>query len=912
MKDSKQNYILISRVALLFGWTAAQTDAVKAVLAFVDHLKATRGDTDTVSYLKEAHRISVQALAGYPCTSSLRTRIGVDKFGFPKLLPRVLRKPLYSESVQEARLILVLLSIYREIVIPGKLKLDTIVNPPSVDVHGWMHWHGWSGLTHDFVRKLEVFGFKKGQLSDIKWKGFHITNRAGPNGRAMVYAHHDAWALTESPLWDTFQEIVRLTGSQPVPAYESKWQKLMRQLDTSPATLLSLILRFAKIAEACFYPKGRNWAKQNLFLGRVSAKIEAAGKVRVFAMPDYWTQTLLKPLHEYLFEILRCIPTDSTFDQAAGIRRATVASRTVKEFWSFDLSAATDRFPIDLQVKLLEKLFCGRANPERFAQLWKSLLTSRGYQLSASVLELMTPTERKHITGVRYGCGQPMGAYSSWAMFALSHHCLVQAAAIEAGYQGTWYMCYQLLGDDIVFWGDDEIHAQVADKYLAYCEAIGVTINVSKSPLSSNGLFEFAKALVKRGEALTPFHWKEWDRAFATPGAFNDFIKLMRWRGFEVTPSRAIATWLAHRNIELDGRPKLWTRAFGSMPGLLPQLAILLFSPIGAYPTTVEQWSKVLQLSLSSLGGIDVAWPDYPREALGHRALPEDRQVILYDPLIRKIRSAFWEIWEQEGSSIASRLADTEGRRRAFIRDLLDKYLKVGLLPPERVIEAYSNVSLIARETATVYRKLWRSGLSFAYGPLAAGGMTDLSGDDLELSPSEILKERSARQQRPLEDYLKSPSPEAKVISFPTLDIDELSEKISFASKMVMKCFKRLNTIIAGFGDEAWAASSDTEGARQATFEEILAESKGWVHPDDRPDASGKRRSDYFQPVDPAVPEAKPFTSGDSFVLYRAAYGKWPWETEAQTPPVAKLKGTPQARIPSGRRSRAFCGDYDD
>jgi len=36
----------------------------------------------------------------------------------------------------------------------------------------------------------------------------------------------------------------------------------------------------------------------------------------------------------------------------------------------------------------------------------------------------------------RYSVGQPMGAYSSFPMLALTHHVIVQIAAGRAGYQG--------------------------------------------------------------------------------------------------------------------------------------------------------------------------------------------------------------------------------------------------------------------------------------------------------------------------------------------------------------------------------------------------------------------------------------------------------------------------------------------
>lgn len=52
-------------------------------------------------------------------------------------------------------------------------------------------------------------------------------------------------------------------------------------------------------------------------IGKLSKKLEAAGKIRVFAMVDVWTQSLLKPLHLALFSFLKSLPNDGTFDQNA-------------------------------------------------------------------------------------------------------------------------------------------------------------------------------------------------------------------------------------------------------------------------------------------------------------------------------------------------------------------------------------------------------------------------------------------------------------------------------------------------------------------------------------------------------------------------------------------------------------------
>jgi hypothetical protein len=83
--------------------------------------------------------------------------------------------------------------------------------------------------------------------------------------------------------------------------------------------------------------------------------LDEPGKVRVIAMVDVWTQWVLSPLHEYIFSILRKLPNDGTFDQDAAVRYIQKLMHR-KDFscaYSFDLSAATDRLPIKLQISLL-------------------------------------------------------------------------------------------------------------------------------------------------------------------------------------------------------------------------------------------------------------------------------------------------------------------------------------------------------------------------------------------------------------------------------------------------------------------------------------------------------------------------------------------------------------------------------
>jgi len=92
-------------------------------------------------------------------------------------------------------------------------------------------------------------------------------------------------------------------------------------------------------------------------LSQFAFKKEAAGKVRVFALLDTMTQSILKPLHDALFDILRRLPNDGTFDQDASVKRSAEKLTQYGVAYSFDLSAATDRLPAKLTASIIERIF---------------------------------------------------------------------------------------------------------------------------------------------------------------------------------------------------------------------------------------------------------------------------------------------------------------------------------------------------------------------------------------------------------------------------------------------------------------------------------------------------------------------------------------------------------------------------
>lgn len=96
----------------------------------------------------------------------------------------------------------------------------------------------------------------------------------------------------------------------------------------------------------------------------------------MFAITDILTQSVMKPLSEWLFSLLRKLPMDGTFNQGLPLTRLLElygsGSLVGKGFYSYDLSAATDRLPVAIQRDILSILI----GKER-AHLWSKLLTDR-------------------------------------------------------------------------------------------------------------------------------------------------------------------------------------------------------------------------------------------------------------------------------------------------------------------------------------------------------------------------------------------------------------------------------------------------------------------------------------------------------------------------------------------------------
>ena len=297
----------------------------------------------------------------------------------------------------------------------------------------------------------KTFGYKPlcSVPSRLKWKKFHFTTKSGPNGHAL-----NSWLADWFSLPKKLRESISIVGG-------SKMESYISNLEEGAPFLVKFFGLFGKVNPGIYR--------------KLTAFSDKEGKTRVIAILDYFSQSVLKPLHLYLFNFLKKIDQDCTFDQNSF--KTKIKDWDV--FYSIDLKAATDRFPISLISEVLK----GRL-PESYVRAWEDIMVGYDFQTSDST--------------VRYAVGNPMGAYSSWSSFTLAHHYIFFFISKELNIPFKT-MKYCLLGDDVLIGSAD-----IAQKYMEIMKSLGVEISLPKTHISPH-FCEFAKQLIYRGESITPF-----------------------------------------------------------------------------------------------------------------------------------------------------------------------------------------------------------------------------------------------------------------------------------------------------------------------------------------------------------------------------------------------------------------------
>ena len=434
----------------------------------------------------------------------LKMRVSRTKSGIPRIVVPNHRKRIRNGDTSIIRFWMTLFGLYRVLDFKGTFSIKTITNPGKVvteDVTFLVPW---------FVKQFTIPRLRE-------WRVLGLT-KSGPlaqQGRSKNPHKGMVDAGKKEPKWVSRQTTMSVCAIQAYaivhehPYILHAMDRLQAVINPSWSNLTSEVIR----SLASLGTGGLVFAKS---MGKLGTKQEP-GKVRVFAMVDYWTQLVLKPMHDGLFTILKSIPQDGTFDQDAAVERIRKSVGSSGFVASYDLSAATDRLPAWLQSEVINGIWPGAGEP------WKELLVSRAYSIPR--------TYASYGRHVHYAVGQPMGAYSSWAMLALTHHYIIQLAANRVGIL-QWFDRYAVLGDDVVIWDN-----QVAKEYLRVMDLLGVEISFAKSLVSYNGTWEFAKRFVVKGVDCSPVALKE---AQAACVSLDALLQLIRKCGVKVRPATVL------------------------------------------------------------------------------------------------------------------------------------------------------------------------------------------------------------------------------------------------------------------------------------------------------------------------------------------------------------------------------------
>jgi hypothetical protein len=192
---------------------------------------------------------------------------------------------------------------------------------------------------------------------------------------------------------------------------------------------------------------------------KVIAIPDKSCKTRVVAVLDTYTQVSLRPVHFMLEQVLHKLHSsrfDYTFNHLQGVHRAMEMR---DELWSVDLSSATDTLPSKLSFAILRSLVKPTiaSDPEQFCSDVQQLMTDRYFHYNGGK--------------VKYSTGQPMGAYASFPLLALTNHVIVRMAQILT-FNKVRNGSYVIVGDDIVI-----SNRKVAECYIQLMDEMGVPIN---------------------------------------------------------------------------------------------------------------------------------------------------------------------------------------------------------------------------------------------------------------------------------------------------------------------------------------------------------------------------------------------------------------------------------------------------
>lgn len=440
MKDNLIINILVRIIKYIYGENLYPL--VNKYILFISNLRKKSGLPYTIKYMKAVKLHITRYMCGKPLLSN-KVGVSLTKQGFPKQF--LYLKPFLDQG--KFNIVLTLLTYSRSI--RPKAKEVAKVEPDYSSITDPYKGKQWT-IPATFIKKWVLENNLSLNLPKYSDKDHYVSTKAGPLGTS-----------TYNSIW----------SSRFLSPSQKRW--IYELVDKDYRLNIMKIIYLSYLSG--IIPRFKTEDNVSLPVGKLAIINDPELKFRIIAMVDYLSQFVLKPIHTGLLSCLKKLSQDRTYTQDP----FNEWSLNGDCFYSLDLSAATDRFPVVLQKKLLGYLY----QDFKFANNWSNLLTKRGFW-------------SKQLQRVLYySVGQPMGCYSSWAAFTLAHHLVVAYAAHRVGISN--FKDYIILGDDIVIKNN-----KVALKYIQLMEKLGVEISMHKTHVSKD-TYEFAKRWIRQGKEIT-------------------------------------------------------------------------------------------------------------------------------------------------------------------------------------------------------------------------------------------------------------------------------------------------------------------------------------------------------------------------------------------------------------------------
>ena len=219
--------------------------------------------------------------------------------------------------------------------------------------------------------------------------------------------------------------------------------------------------------------------------------------LRDIAVPNRFIQKALVPAADRLYNLLRWMPKDATFDQSKfDIRIENRVTNDNLYQGSVDLSKATDNLPfewgayiIDFMIRKFPKMeFSKRKSESDFAS--EDALI-RSWDLFKTVARSSWEDEG-FLT--KWTVGQPLGSLPSFAVLGITHNIFVEALSLSLG---LGHSPYAILGDDIVIF-----NKKLRSHYIRELTSRAIPLSLHKS--YEGRLSEFAGSIFVKN--CIPFH----------------------------------------------------------------------------------------------------------------------------------------------------------------------------------------------------------------------------------------------------------------------------------------------------------------------------------------------------------------------------------------------------------------------